>query len=100
MLNNHKSEFSNSYTQTGEKQGADAGSSHSTSFDWSSVDDDTPEFSFENQKIVAKVVSVYDGDTIKVVFPLHETLYKWNCRLTGVDTPELRTRCRIGRAHV
>jgi micrococcal nuclease len=55
---------------------------------------DAPMFSFEGQTIQAKVVSVYDGDTVKVVFPLGNTLYKWNCRLTGVDTPELRTRCK------
>ena len=67
--------------------------------DWSNIDDSTPEFSFENQRVVAKVVSVYDGDTIKVVFPLHETLYKWNCRLTGVDTPEIRTRCDVEKQY-
>jgi micrococcal nuclease len=68
-------------------------------FDWANVTEDTAEFSFENQNIVAKVVSVYDGDTIKVVFPLHETLYKWNCRLTGVDTPEIRTRCDVEKQY-
>jgi len=61
--------------------------------DWDNITD-APELSFENQKIEAKVVSVYDGDTIKIVFPLHDTFYKWNCRLTGVDTPEIRTRCK------
>lgn len=54
--------------------------------------EDAPMLSFEGQTIKAKVVSVYDGDTIKVIFPLKDTFYKWNCRLTGIDTPELRTK--------
>jgi endonuclease YncB( thermonuclease family) len=45
-----------------------------------------------NKTVEAKVVSVYDGDTIKAIFPLNGVLYKWNCRLSGVDTPEIRTR--------
>jgi endonuclease YncB( thermonuclease family) len=62
--------------------------------DWSTIDDKScKELSFKNQEIRCKVVSVYDGDTIKVVFPLGGYLYKWNCRISGVDTPELRTRC-------
>ena len=60
---------------------------------WTEISD-APMFSLEGSKIKAKVVSVYDGDTIKCVFPLGDSkkLYKWNCRLSGVDTPELRTR--------
>ena len=58
---------------------------------WDDIND-APEFSLEGQELKAKVVSVYDGDTVKCVFPLHDKLYKWNCRLSGVDTPELRTR--------
>ena len=42
---------------------------------------------------------MYDGDTVKVVFPLQEKLYKWNCRIAGIDTPELRTRNKIEKAH-
>lgn len=58
---------------------------------------DAPKFSdcVNGTTVDAKVVSVYDGDTIKVIFPLNGVLYKWNCRLTGVDTPELRTRHKL-----
>ena len=55
--------------------------------------EDAPLFSFEGQTHTAKVVSVYDGDTIKIIFPFNGQVFKWNCRLSGVDTPELRTRC-------
>ena len=54
--------------------------------------DDAVEFSFEGECKEAKVMSVYDGDTIKVAFPLGGKMYIWNCRLNGIDTPELRTR--------
>tara|TARA_B100001248_G_C27374210_1_gene453292 strand:- start:1278 stop:1769 length:492 start_codon:yes stop_codon:yes gene_type:complete len=59
---------------------------------WDEVNDSFKELSLENEEKLGKVVSVYDGDTIKIVFPLHDKLYKWNCRLGRVDTPELRTR--------
>lgn len=60
---------------------------------WDEVDD-APEYCecLMNKVVEAKVVSVYDGDTIKALIPLNGVLYKWNCRLSGVDTPELRTR--------
>lgn len=60
---------------------------------WNDITD-APMFSLEGLEIKAKVISVYDGDTIKCVFPLKDSnkLYKWNCRLSGVDTPEIRTR--------
>lgn len=66
---------------------------------WNNVDDSVPMLSFKGQKTNCKVVSVYDGDTIKVVFPIMGSgstkLYKWNCRINGVDTPELRTRNQL-----
>ena len=60
--------------------------------DWTMINDYFEMFSLDGQSHVAKVVSVYDGDTIKVVFPIFKTPFKWNCRVAGVDTPELRTR--------
>ena len=59
---------------------------------WENYDDTTEIFSFKGKNIRCKVVSVYDGDTMKVVFPLNNKMYKWNCRLLGIDTPELRTK--------
>jgi len=49
-------------------------------------------FSLKGQTVQAKVVKVYDGDTIHVVFKLFDSFYKWNCRIAHVDTPELRTK--------
>ena len=61
--------------------------------EWESVtNSNTHELSFNGQTKEAKVLSVYDGDTVKVAFELGGTMYKWNCRLSGVDTPELRTK--------
>ena len=59
---------------------------------WNKYDKKTEPFSFKGQKLKCKVVSVYDGDTMRVVFPLNSKMYKWNCRLLGIDTPELRTK--------
>lgn len=55
------------------------------------MDNTCPLFTLENQIHKCKVVNIYDGDTIKVVFPVFGTHYRWNCRLAGVDTPEMRT---------
>lgn len=67
-----------------------------TEINWDEITDKTSMFTLEGQTIRGKCVSVYDGDTIKCVFPIPNTsdnrLYKWNCRLGRVDTPELRTK--------
>ena len=67
---------------------------------WDSITD-APSFSkcVYNTTVEAKIVSVYDGDTVKAIFPLNGVLYKWNCRLTGVDTPEIRTRSPLEKTH-
>ena len=49
-----------------------------------------PEFNLQGHIKVCKVVSVYDGDTIKVCFYHNNIINKWNIRLLGLDTPELR----------
>ena len=49
-------------------------------------------FSFHNYECLAKVVHVYDGDTVHLVLPQQETdkLIKIKARLYGIDTPEMR----------
>lgn len=53
------------------------------------------EFTFKNKTKYAKVVDVYDGDTIKVAMYLDDNnllLYKYTCRLLGIDSPEIRNK--------
>ena len=44
----------------------------------------------------AKVIDVYDGDTITVAATLgncpNAIVYKWKIRLMGIDSPEVRTK--------
>lgn len=61
-----------------------------------------PEFLSLNNKIMdAYVIDVYDGDTITIVINLYNIhtgkrqLYKWKCRLAGIDTPEIRTKNQL-----
>jgi endonuclease YncB( thermonuclease family) len=54
----------------------------------------TNKFSLAGYKTYAKCVYVYDGDTIHVVFksPNSNDFFKWNVRLTGIDTPEMKSK--------
>ena len=56
------------------------------------ADNSIPLFSLNNQKYKAKVVNVYDGDTIKVVILFNNKLTRFSLRMTGYDSPELRTK--------
>jgi len=47
------------------------------------------EFSLEGKNMWGKVVYVYDGDTVHIVFKMDNKLVKFNCRLAGLDTPEI-----------
>ena len=54
--------------------------------------DNTPEFSFKGREFLSKVLDVYDGDTITITVKVDESYYRMNCRLDGIDTPELRSQ--------
>ena len=43
-------------------------------------------------KTYAKVCKVYDGDTITIIIEKDKKMFKYSCRLLGIDTPELRTK--------
>lgn len=63
-----------------------------SSSDLQSQTETTPAFSLNGFKTDAKVVKVYDGDTVHVVFSYFDKFFKWTCRIAHVDTPELRTK--------
>ena len=51
-----------------------------------------PFFTLKGHRCCAKVVHVYDGDTVHIVFEFLGKLFKWHTRIAHVDTPELRTK--------
>ncbi len=53
---------------------------------------DTPEFSLCNLTLQGKVVECYDADTCKIVLPIQNIFYKFTCRLSGIDTPEMKPK--------
>jgi endonuclease YncB( thermonuclease family) len=52
--------------------------------------DDIELFSLNGQNLAGKVVEMYDGDTCKIVLLVNNSLQKFNCRLLGLDTPEMK----------
>lgn len=52
----------------------------------------TDKFNFNNKTFEAKVVKVYDGDSITVVFMVFGDYYKFNIRMDGYDSPEIRSK--------
>ena len=49
------------------------------------------DFSLDGLRILAKVVNVYDGDTLRVKVKLHK-LVQYSCRLIGIDAPEMKPK--------
>jgi len=51
---------------------------------------DILEFSLNGLKTSGKIVEIYDGDTCKIVLLNNNILQKFNCRINGIDTPEMK----------
>lgn len=51
----------------------------------------TPPFSLKGLHTLVRIVSIYDGDTVKAIIPMFGTCFKFDLRLNGIDTCEIRT---------
>ena len=60
--------------------------------DIESATKEVPEFTLCGQVLNGKIVEMYDADTCKIVLPLFSGIYKFTCRLNGIDTPEMKPR--------
>jgi endonuclease YncB( thermonuclease family) len=54
--------------------------------------ENTPVFSLDNETHLAKVVDIYDGDTLTCAIFIFGKFYKFNVRLSGIDTSELQSK--------
>jgi endonuclease YncB( thermonuclease family) len=51
----------------------------------------TPVFSLNNLRTYARVVDVYDGDTLHAVIPTFGSFFKFSIRLYGIDACEMKS---------
>ena len=52
----------------------------------------TLKFNFDKEIHLCKVLSCYDGDTIRVAFKHHNSYIQYSIRMLGYNTPEIRTK--------
>lgn len=53
-------------------------------------EENTPDYGFDNLTMMAKVVSVYDGDTCTAVVKINGKYQKIKVRCYGYDSPEMK----------
>lgn len=52
---------------------------------------DTPAFSLASKECYCRLVDMYDADTLTLIVPLFDSYYKFNCRVYGIDTAEIKS---------
>lgn len=50
-----------------------------------------PEWNLKGKHFYAKILDIYDGDTVTITIKINKQYYRINCRLHNIDTPELRS---------
>jgi len=61
------------------------------SIDFSNYNIATPTFSLNGYETYARVVDVYDGDTVTLVLPIYDSFFKFHVRLHGIDACEIHS---------
>ena len=57
--------------------------------DLAKVNCDIKKFTLEGTQMWGKVVHIYDGDTVHIVFIINNCYSKFVCRMAHIDTPEM-----------
>jgi endonuclease YncB( thermonuclease family) len=56
---------------------------------------DVEKFTLEGTSMYGKMVHIYDGDTVHIVFSINNKLTKFICRLAHIDTPEMSSKIAV-----
>jgi endonuclease YncB( thermonuclease family) len=60
--------------------------------DFSQASYDTPPFTLKGYTTIGRLVDCYDGDTMQVVLPFLDKMFKFTIRMYGVDTCEMKSK--------
>lgn len=52
----------------------------------------TPHFTLCNLNLVGRLVDVIDGDSLSIILPIFNNYYRYNIRLNGIDTCEMKSK--------
>ena len=53
----------------------------------------TPAWTLEGKQMWARVVDIYDADTLTLIIPIDSSgVYKFSCRVYGIDTAEIKSK--------
>jgi endonuclease YncB( thermonuclease family) len=69
----------------------------SQDIDFAAYSINTPFLSLKGIITKARVVSVYDGDTLTLIIPFKNEFFKFNCRMMGIDTCEMKSKLQQNR---
>ena len=60
--------------------------------DFAKYDIHTPEFSLNGISTFGRLVDIIDGDSLSIILPVLNNFYKYNVRLNGIDTCEMKSK--------
>lgn len=60
--------------------------------DFTKYDIHTSEFSLHGIVTLGRLVDIIDGDSLCIILPVFNNFYKYNVRLNGIDTCEMRSK--------
>lgn len=55
-------------------------------------DINTSHFSLCNLNLIGRIVNIIDGDSLNIILPVFNNYYKFNIRLNGIDTCEIKSK--------
>lgn len=54
---------------------------------------------FQDMIVDAYCYNCYDGDTIRIIFDYKGEYIKYSCRVDRIDTPEMRSKCKLEKKY-
>lgn len=60
--------------------------------DFTSCSIHTPEFTLRGFNTTGRLVDIIDGDSMSIILPVLNNFYKYQIRLSGIDTCEMRSK--------
>lgn len=55
-------------------------------------DINTSPFTLCNYNLLGRIVNIIDGDSLNIILPVFNNYYKFNIRLNGIDTCEIKSK--------